>query len=568
MGTEISSAFVQKAIQQPHPNVANYKALANRLKIHADGIMPEALIKKRRPNESEETFEYRKQIYVSKTQEAISKVLNSLSKIRRSQDWNIQYNNSAKALRSIADGETLQDYCEVNYPQFSSITNWCFTELLKVNLLDANSLCAVVLKVIPAANEYPQPEIEVFTSEQIIDFVAGDYYILKSKDVVPVYASGQKAYNNSIYWAITTTHIIRYEQLADGTLSETLNYNHNIGVPPVQKVGGILDERKNNDIIQRSRIDSMVPFLDEASREYSDLQAEIVQHVYSEKFVYSNTECIQCQGLGKVKNDDGKFVECSRCNGRGKFISSPFGVYIYDIQGAGEQSLPNDPVKYIDKSTAIADFLDRHIENHIYKALSCVNMEFLSKSPIAQSGVAKEFDENELNNFVNSIAEDLVMVLDKMYYFINEYRYSFSIPNTILRRELLPNIAVPERFGLVNSAYLMTEIQTAKNGNVNPVLVKNMEIEYARKKYNAQPEIASELQTIFELDPLYGYTQQEKMTMLSNGGVTKTDYVISCNIAQFVQRASQENSKFFNLTYKEKKTMILPYAQEIINAND
>jgi hypothetical protein len=566
MATVINTAFVQKAIQQPHTNIKVYKEIANRLQIHADGKMPDRLIKKRRPNESEETFEYRKQIYVPRTQEAISKVLNSLSKIRRSQDWNIQYDNSVKPLKSIANGETLQDYCEFNYPQFSSITNWCFAELLKINLLDANSLCAVVVKSIPPLNEYIKPEIEIFTSEQIIDFAAGDYYILKSNDVVTHYVSGQKAYNNAIYWAITATQIIRYEQLQNGNLVEMLNYTHNIGIPPVQKVGGLFSERKNNDIIQISRIDSMCPFLDEAAREYSDLQAEIVQHIYSEKFVYSNTECPQCKGSGTVK-ENGKMIECKKCSGHGRLISSPYGVYVFDAPQIGEQALPNRPVDYIQKSTAIAEFLDRHIENHIYKALSCLNMEFLAKSPIAQSGIAKEFDENELNNFVNSVAEDLVMVLDKMYYFINEYRYRIAVPDKEKRLELLPTIAVPERFGLVNSSYLMAEIQTAKNGKVNPVLVKNMEIEYARKKYNAQPEIAAELQTIFELDPLYGYEQQEKMTMLSNGGITESDYVISCNITQFVQRAAEENSNFFNLAFTDKKKIIAPYAEEIIKIN-
>ena len=565
--TEITTAFVAKAIQQPHTNIGTYKNLANRLKIHANGGKPETLIKTRRPNESEETFDYRKKIYVPKTQEAISKVFNSLSKIRRSQDWNIQYNNSAPALKGIASGESLQDYCEKNFPQFSSITNWCFAELLNINLIDANSICAVVLKSIPALNEYTKPEIEIFNSEQIIDFAIGDYYILKSNDVVTHYVSGQKALNNSIYWAITADKIIRYEMLQNGTLTEMLNYTHNIGVPPVQKVGGVLSERKNNDIIQKSRIDSMVPFLDEAAREYSDLQAEIVQHIYSEKFVYTNSECPQCVGAGTVKDENGKLVKCQHCGGRGKLISSPYGVHIFDAQKIGEQSLPNLPVGYVQKSTDIARFLDEHVENHIFKALSCINMEFLAKSPIAQSGIAKEFDENELNNFVNSIAEDLVMVLDKMYYFINEYRYSFTITDKTEREKLLPNIAVPERFGLVNSSYLMAEIQSAKNSNVNPVLVKNMEIEYARKKYNAQPEIAAELQTIFELDPLYGYTQQDKMTMLSNSGITETDYVISCNIAAFVQRASQENDNFFNLPYADKKKIIVPYAAEIITAN-
>ncbi len=188
--------------------------------------------------------------------------------------------------------------------------------------------------------------------------------------------------------------------------------------------------------------------------------------------------------------------------------------------------------------------MEEHTNGHIYKALSSINMEFLAQTPLNQSGAAKEIDKDELNNFVNSIAEDIVMVLDNVYSYICDYRYSLIIPNKEERNSMLPKIPVPEKFGLLNSSVLMQEIQTAKTSKVNPVLIKNMEIEYARKKYNFNPEIANELETIFELDPFYGYDQQEKMTMLANGGITEIDYIVSCNIAQFVQRAEKEKCRF------------------------
>ncbi|MCL2597774.1 MAG: hypothetical protein FWD66_09025 [Paludibacter sp.] len=74
----------------------------------------------------------------------------------------------------------------------------------------------------------------------------GDW--LARKTGIPLYSSKNfcfcssvnstflSGYWNAIYWAITSTQIIRYEQQQNGTLSETLNYTHNIGVPPVQKV--------------------------------------------------------------------------------------------------------------------------------------------------------------------------------------------------------------------------------------------------------------------------------------------------------------------------------------------
>ena len=194
-------------------------------------------------------------------------------------------------------------------------------------------------------------------------------------------------------------------------------------------------------------------------------------------------------------------------------------------------------------------------------------MEFLADRPLNQSGTAKEIDQDELNNFVSGVAEDIVMVLDRIYYFINEYRYNVIIPQREERLKMLPKIPVPERFGLVNSGYMMSEIGTAKNSNVSRTIVKYMELEYVRKKYNAQPEIVKEVEALFDLDPLYGYDQQEKMTMLSNEGITMLDYVVSSNIQQFIQRAIKEDNDFLLLPFDQKKATIDEYAAEIINKN-
>ncbi|GHT33577.1 hypothetical protein FACS189434_08040 [Bacteroidia bacterium] len=565
---EITPQFVESVIKTKHPNNAKCVELAEKIEIHAKGKMPVNLIDKRRPNESEQTKAYRKEIYVSITEEPIGKVINALSKIRRSQDWNIQYDNDAIP-KSIAEKETLQEYCENNYPQFSSITNWAFSELLQLSLIDANAVCAVIVKSMPenSAN-YIKPEIEIFKSSQIINFVQGQYYALLSSDVY----NGENNYTGKVYYIITDMQIARYEEQSAGSLVPAFVFNHNIGELPVQKVGGIYYERANNDMIQKSRIARMVPFLDEAVREYSDLQAEVVQHVHSEKYIYTNTECPHCKGHGilQEKNKDGSQKTCKHCIGRGKINNvSPYGEYLINVSKHKIEGgdIPAPPIGYVQKNTEVPRLQDERVEKHIYKSLSSVNMEFLAKTPLNQSGVAKEIDRDELDTFVNSVAEDIVMVLDCMYKFICDYRYSYIIPNREERRKMLPTIAVPERFGLLNSSVLMQEVQTAKAANANPIITKNLEVEYLRKKYNANPEIAEELELVFALDPFYGYSQQDKMTMFSNGGITETDYIISCNIVQFVERATQEDSEFTRKSFKDKKRKVAEYAADIIKEN-
>lgn len=564
MPTEITAEFIRTALNYRHPNYTLTIKLAESIKIHAEGLFPEKLIAERRPSESKETFEYRKKIYEPITKESIGKVFTELQKIRRSQDWNISYNDD-EIPKSIASDETLQSYCEENYPGFDSLTNWAFAELLRRYLIDANSVVAMVLKDIPESlNKYLKPIIEVFSSDQVLDFVEGEYVVLKSADKNVYKAGNNRIYQGDIIYIITTTQILRYKQVTGKyDMQLDLEYNHNFGYLPAFKAGGEYKCRINNDTIYESRIHYMVPELDEAVRENSDLQAEIVQHIHSEKYYYTNSDCPECNGIGKHKDKKA----CSRCNGSGRITNvSPYGVFLVDMAKAGEQNVPTPPMGYIQKDTTIAKLQDERVEKHLYKALASINMEFLSKVALNQSGIAKEVDRDALNTFVNSIAEDIVRILDKIYKFICDARYSAIIPNEQERNKLLPSIAVPEKFDILNSSYFMDEI-VKSDGKVNPYLKKNLEIEYTRKRYNADPEKADELQCIFDLDPFYGNTQDEKMTMLSNGGITELDYVISCNIVQLVNLAINEHENFIRKTFREKKEIIKSYAQAIIAEN-
>lgn len=558
------------AITGNYPNKAECMAMAEKLRMHYEGKMPGDLITKRRPSEPEEIKEYRKAIYVSKTENPINKVIHSLEKIRRAQDWNIQYTADSVA-SSVAEDETMQRYCEENYPIHTSITNWAFTELLSQYLIDANGIVAVVLEQLPEEEgEYCKPVAKFFDSSQVVEFVEGEYAVLKSNDTSVYYTHNGKRSNSggAIYYILTETEFVKYEQTGSKQFTPTNVYPHNIGELPAWKVGGLFKCRKNNDTIYRSRIAGMAPSLDEAAREYSDLQAEIVQHIHSEKYAYTNTECPDCKGTGSV-NVDGKQVKCKRCSGTGSILqTTPYGMHLIQAQSIGEQPLPTPPVGYVQKGTEIAKLQDERVRQHVYDALAAVNMEFLAETPIAQSGVAKAYDKEELNNFVNSVAEDIVRNLDNVYHFICEYRYGMIVPDAEMRRAMLPHINVPTKFDIVNTTVIMQELKAARDANVNPVILRELETDYAKKQFNTSPEVAQMVEAIFSLDPLFGIQEENKMTMLQNGGILESDYIVSCNIHKFVRRAIHEHKDFYSMEYKKQQEVLNGYADEVKKKND
>ena len=572
---DITADFIKQAIANTHDNYLETVTLAAKLRVHADGLTPTQLIGRRRPSEPTEIQKYRAEIYVPKTKNPISKVINSLEKIRRSQDWNIAYDEQRPAV--ITDEESLQSYCEERYPVHTSVTNWAFSELLKQYLLDANGVIAIIPgnRADQPANEYVKPVAEFFESEQILAFVEGEYAVLKSRDTSTYKTPAGRVVrtNGDIYHIFTDTGYYRYEQInSNRDLEQKAIYEHNIGSVPVFKSGGLFLKRRYNATLYESRIASMVPSLDEAAREYSDLQAEIVQHIHSEKYAYVNGECPTCKGAGTklVETPDGSRTEpCQACKGAGSVLNiSSYNTYLIQAAKAMENQLPTPPIGYVTKDTAIAKLQDERVRQHIYDALATLNMEFLSDTPLSQSGTAKEVDRDELNNFVNSIAEDIVRILDRVYWYINEYRYGINVPTKETREAMLPRINVPTKFDVISSGLLFAEFDAARKAGASPTAQGALEKEYMHKKFCVDPDVNEEAALVIDLDPLYGITEDDKMTRLANGGILQIDYVISCNITKFIRRAVRETSEEFSRMDQDAQyEMLIAYAKEIAQEN-
>lgn len=547
--------------------VEKYEAL----RVHADGDVPVKLIHERRPSESEYIKEYREKIYVPITKSNISKVISSLSKIRRSSDWSIKFNE--KKASTIASGEELLAYSEKNYPYgFTSITNWLFRVALKNYLMDSNAIILVLpINMDKDVADYYKPFPFIFNSDRVLDFVADDYAVLLSEstckyDVKDRYGKVINTRTDGmIIHVVDRMSIITFQQIdADRIFKISRQFKHNLGFLPAFKMPGVFFKACDYTFINESLISGMLPHLDEAARIYSDLQAEIVQHVHSEKWLYMNTNCTHCNGLGQ-EIINGDKCTCHVCKGIGKVPTSPYSNHVLtppDPLQPGT-AIPTPPAGYIQKTDVaeMCEQIDKQVEKHLYKSLASINMQFLDKVPMNESGVAKEVDKDELNNTVHSCAEDLIYILDKILFITNEYRINGLITDQAKRNELLPEIAVPEKFDLLSSNFLLEEIQTAKQNNLNNLIIATLETDYAAKKFYNTPEIAQMLVLVFNLDPMPALTDDMKMVRLQNDGVTQEDYIISSNIVPFIKRALREDTKFSTLDYETQYSKLQEYAR-------
>jgi hypothetical protein len=550
--------------------------IAEEMAVHADGKFPEKLLYERRPNEPDEVLEYRKKIFSAKTKPTFLKIFASLQKIRRSSDWSIRFEGD---FTRIADGESLEDYTTLNYPGFTSLTNWVFTLMLRKYLIDPNA----VVMVMPMdrdvdMNEYIQPTAHVFDSVNVLDFADGDFAVLVNPmGAVYQLANGIMMKGKSYYF-VTTQSIERYDQInGRGQYSLVDRFEHGLGELPAFQLKGILIDQVEDMYLYESRIGGIIPELNEALREYSDLQASKVLHQYPERWEFSQHECTVCNGTGVRRNPDyvnensgcSPSIACGSCQ-NGYVVKGPYSkILVRPTNNAteGASNIPIPPAGYVEKDVEIVKVMEESVERHITNALAAINFEFLAKTPLAESGIAKEVDKDELNNTVHAIAEDIVAAMDNIYRLIAKYRYGLIYSEKDILN-MVPVISVPEKFDILSSAHLVDTLKAAKADKWNPVLQSAVEVDLATKLFYTDPAVRDRLVLVLMLDPLPNVSEDDKMSRLSNKGITEEAYVISSNIQEFVRRAIEEDPKFAEKEVKDQRAVMIRYAQEVMKENE
>lgn len=541
----VSPSFLEPYLMQGlrHEDYEDAVEMYEELEIHADGEYPGELIDQRRPAESDEIKHYRKKIFVPITKPVFTKVYNSLMKIRKSQDWMISFPNELPAV--IAEDESPEKYIMYKMPRNGSITNWMFSVCFKQYLIDAN---AAVL-TLPTNwekqdNQYYEPYPMIFNSEDVLDYKEGLYYVLKEHD-------------EDKYWVIQPD-IIQIFEVKDYAVREVFQMPNTLGYIPVRHLYGMIIENYKDRALYESRISGIVPKMNEALREYSDLQAEIVQHIHSTMWSMQPQQCGRCKGLGEIPKENSAPIKCPSCSGKGLLPLNPFEHLVLPAPRAGEPAIPTPPIGYVQKQTDIAKLQEERIRQHIYDALSAINMEYLADTPLSQSGVAKQVDREELYSFVHSIAEDIVRIMDEIIYDICAWRYS-GVTSDI--RALLPYIPVPERFDMLSGKVLVDELTSMVNAKVDPAIINAAQIELAGKKFN-DSEVKDLVVLKLKLDPFAGVPEENISLQRMYNAIDQNDLIIHANINKFVTRALEEVQDFANLSYADQMAVMLRYSQE------
>ena len=554
----VTPAFLEPYLSSKYRHSYYHDAveLAEELAIHADGEFPDDLISERRPAESEEIKNYRKKIFTPITKPVFTKVYNSLMKIRKSSDWMISFPTNIPAF--IAEDEAPEKYLMKDLPRNGSITNWMFSVAFKPYLIDANAVVLTMpINYDIQENEYFKPYPKIFTSAQVIDYRINEFYLLQDAEMFS-YEEDDYYYTNGRRFYLIQPDIFQVFEEKNGKVSEVFQFPNVLGYIPIRHMNGMVVEQGNHCTLYESRISGIVPMLNEAVREYSDLQAEIVQHIHSTMWAIQPQQCGRCKGVGEIPRENSAPISCPSCSGKGLLPLNPFEHIVMPMPKAGENNAITPPIGYVQKQTEIARLQEERIRQHIYDALSAINMEFLAETPIAQSGVAKQVDREELYSFVHSIAEDVVRIMDEVSYDILAWRH---YAQNVDVNELLPYIPVPERYDMLSGKVLVDELTSMVQAKVDPAIINAAQIELADKKFN-ESKVKDLVILKLKLDPFAGVPEENISLQRTFGAVDQNDLVVHANISKFVTRALSEVDGFADLSYSEQEQIMQKYAAE------
>lgn len=545
--------------KKKHPRYEDSVKYAKRNAIHILGEYPEAMIEERRPGESKKIRDYRKKIFAEITQTPCDKVQNELQKIRNSPDWMIRFDGEQPSV--IAEGETLDDYMGKNFLGYTSFTNYFFSSVFQTYLVDAEALILWVPENMDKPDtEFYRPVPEIFLSWQKFDYSPGEWYVLKSTETI-TYVDSQRTFREgAVYYYVDKEVIIRYEQInAREQFKEAWTFTHELGRCPIVDLYGKVYKHIGKVPIHKSRISGMMPELDEALREYQDLQAEVVQHIHSTLWAYNAMECKVCRGAGNITQAEGAPLECYSCHGKGSVPFDPFEYLEIRPSSAGENQPPIPPIGYVDKKIDIAILQDKRVQEHVYRAYAAIGFEFLT-TQLNQSGLAKEWDRSSANTFVKSIAEDVVRIFDDCYSINASYRY-LNLVGEEKVKELMPYIPIPEKFDIVSEALLSEEIKKMRDADMDPMMIIPALKEYANKKYYTDENTRLLVQAALDINPFAGVSNDKLIGMLMNDGIDPVKYVVHCNIKDYLLTAIQTNKEFLTLPLDEMKKVIYAYAE-------
>lgn len=561
----------EKTCDQKHEY---YKASVEHFEVmswHVYGTKPDKLLQRNRPHEDPQIRAYRLESYEPTTKSTCKKAINIVHKIFNPKLYSIRFEDSTEAKK-------LEKYTLEEYPRFNSVVNYLSGYVLKKMIADPNGILLVQpLRYNMKGNEYVNPIATCYNSKSIHWWVPDEYVLLFDG----CHDEGKVKQWRYTYCDRNGIYKLLIEQVngKNITVTTTDSYIHNFNEIPIWQLQGEYSEQQYG--LLESFFYPAVPFWNKAINDESDSDGNYRLQVNASKWELSD-ECeyvdhvseghFACDGGYILNNVTGDRHKCPSCGGSGrkKTANSPYEVYQVNkdktFPGEGGVSIPLPPFGWEAPPVEGVKLLEERGRRHLEMGLNALSMDIVNKIGENQSGISKEYDRSELNDFLEKISGVCFDIhLTNIYYYFTKFMFGLVSPEKI--ESIQPNISKPSEFSVYSTLELTQQFAEAKTAQLNPSYLQTLQTEIQNKKFSTHPDILHLLNLLLKLDPLAEISRDDVSMMLVNKTITQQTAIIHDNIKMFVLRALTENKGYTDMEPEKQMEVLKKYADEVVEAN-
>lgn len=489
-------------------------ALSRDVKLHSEGDIEDIrqFLYQRFPTEPIEIIDYRLLTFQRITKPYFQKVLTTLSRIQKSEDFNVVYSDTK-----------VKSLCTNGFYGFAGVVEWYFGFVLKFLLEEPNGYVVFLNYEGKPKPIIIRAEDVLFEEESQLLVKFNEYYLHITEYFIKVYKCKDDEAHNGY-------RPVNLYQPSSKTV--TLLYTEVTVQRQAVKLGGFPVGTYNH--CYESFISGALPNWNVALFEFSDKQAGIKQFMYPERWRYKLGSCQTCQGSGFTSMTFAGEVTTARCH-TCKGSGEPAGMFSELVYEPPTNAMQGDVMKppfagYIQKDISTIEFIDKDIEQNLFRGLAALNMEFLMDMPLNQSGAAKEMDRQELNAYLYTVTSHIVN--NNLYPII-------TIMGNMMYQEVrgynaYVTIAVPVNYDVTGGNNYDEKLGIAKANGASRYIINGLEKRLIENKFSSFPDDQNILLLINKLDPFPHFDVSEKAAMLANGTASLQDVTLSNNIYSII----------------------------------
>jgi len=542
-----------------------------KIEVHSKiGEIPEELLKKRAPNQTDKEFEYIKANYKQITLPVFNDYMSTVNRMWNDGNWDIKYAEDAPIFKE----ETFQEYVEKQIFIYGSIESYFKTIVATQKAIDANG----VLAIKPRKNEVLENELVdpipfIYCSESVLAFEEGEYYLFETDDKTWVEYGNTKVKDGRVFEYYDKNNIWRIEQVGkkvDNKFEIYLYYQHNLGQLPCFKLKGIPTVEDGN-ILHQSPFLYAVDILDDVILDSTYLRASKAKCVFPYQYMigdvceFESKDGAKCIG-GRILGDNQEMISCPDCGGSGlKSRISPLGTLLMrpsDKFGENDGGISGAPMGYVAPSTETLEFLKTSIIEGLQSARFVLNMK-KSTSTISVSGGNKTATEDINDNkamyaFIQNISNQTFELFENVLNVIGQMRYGDKFQ--------APQITYPKTFDFRTEQDYTDEIANAIENGLPDIAIYSLIYSYINTRFSSQKETIEIFTLILAADRLALSSNDDVAIMKANNTAATWQVILHNSAISFIQELMMKDPKFLEQEMEAKISQLRDFAKAEANA--